>query len=137
MIATPRPFFTRLNSVGLEYWRKPGRLILSRDLIAGSFVEGSYFNAILITPCLLSSSNLYFRIYPLSYRISVMRFFRLEAGISTIRWFAICAFRSLVRKSAIGSVTIVFFQLSVFNFFTMRYPMISLSSWSLGGVLLP
>src|SRR5690606_7425589 len=53
--------------------------------------------------------------------ISVIRFFRLEAGMSTMRWPAICAFRILVKKSAIGSVTII---ISIVNckFFVQRQP---------------
>jgi hypothetical protein len=34
IIATPKPFITRLNSPGFAYWRKPGRLTRSSDLIA-------------------------------------------------------------------------------------------------------
>ena len=48
MIATPKPFLTLLNSSGLAYVRKPGRLILSKLCIAGNLVVGSYLSAILI-----------------------------------------------------------------------------------------
>ncbi len=51
---------------------------------APSKIKRTRENGNLIRPCLLSSSNLYFKIYPLSYKISVKRFFTLLAGISTI-----------------------------------------------------
>jgi hypothetical protein len=43
---------------------------------------------------------------PSSLRILVIAIFILEAGTSTLSWRAIAALRTLVNKSAIGSVTI-------------------------------
>jgi hypothetical protein len=49
-IATPKPFNTRGKEVVFAYFLRPGVLILSNFVMAGSLVSGLYFKAILMTP---------------------------------------------------------------------------------------
>src|SRR5680860_10996 len=54
--------------------------------------------------------------YPFSFKRMVISFFKFEAGISTTRCFAWIAFLTLVRKSAIGSVTLLIFSSSLYDY---------------------
>src|SRR5512147_3069379 len=57
-------------------------------------------------PCLLSSMTRKFLMNPSSLRISAMRSFSFDDGMSTFSCSARLALRMRVRKSAIGSLTI-------------------------------
>ena len=112
----PRPFFTRLNSAGLAYWRKPGRLTLSRLRIAGCF------GCRIILQCDLDHT-LFVIIFKFIFQditLVVQNFchplFQVRSRDLHNPVTAICALRILVRKSAIGSVTILFLLIS-FKFF--------------------
>ena len=96
-IATPRPFRTLGSSSTPLYFLKPGVDTLSILVIAGNLFVALYLSAILMLPCLLSSSNLKFVMKPWSIKILVIDFLTFDAGISTTFSPAELAFLILVK----------------------------------------